>query len=1259
MEILYSITFFRTGFSCTSFCYKHNLILHQMAEGKKNQERCTTDGNGLRKNFIKSSFFSSLKALHYYVQMISYKQQKKLIAIAGRKGKSMRAVLKTGTIIRVPGGVLYKVISEPIGEGGGSIIYPVLRFLPDKKSSYIKSSILYALKECFPVSSRYTFSRSETGEIIPSQDEPSAVQYLTRAKNMQLFENNITGEIYHTGFRLTPVLESFQEIEISQDNGQTYQKVFNCISVMESLSEKGMSLKTYLKGRKHLPADQTSRIIEQVLYAVREVHEAGYLHLDLQDGNIFLKGILEDGSGMISLIDFGSSRKRLEDGLCQEIKDRVLYSTPGYSAPEILSGNDGTLRLAPSADIYSIGYLMLLLLTGHRFSAKELSANKTGRYIPRFSIRKTRCPKHLTGRMQDILAKALADCPEDRYADAGDMLKDISAFSAMLMPYISPLSAAKYDAFICYRHSALDTPAARALRNSLERFKGGQFFGSHPIKKVFLDEGELSSCADFGERIRDALKNSEWLIIVCSKETKESIWVDNEIQVFFEYHDTSHILTVVTEGEPKEVFPKALIQCGMDDTHLLAADARGRNIKQTLKKIRSDVTLKIAAPILHTTFDALKQRNKLYIMKRTFILICICLTVISVFLGYAAIKSNEIAAQAVKISREHKTALKGQALYLSGQAQKSYEAHDPVLAMEQACQACDLLKTDNLFLPELIDLLSKTMELYALPSDAAESMTVAGRFTLDENNAFDEYFTDNKGNTLFTADASHIYMWDTTSFQCTGSIAVPEPIQKFDENLLISQKEQYLLVMENKISCYDYRHKADLWSHEFPEGIIEVKVSHDETIVAVLTRHTLYILDTDGTVLDSSPLPSVSESSLKDKTLSISPDNKWIAFINTQQDTDDSLYLFETVLYDIAGQKYKVISSFKSEEPLTFTQHSIFFTSDNKLFTVYGTGLDTIYVTNVYKYNSERKHLSIGLYDPDKKQTLWETKRSFVSLHDDFLTLDTIYKGAPAILFIYGNTCDIFKSSDGKLLESYETNAPVIQAWSEKDRDVLILENGHLVYHEHDTSSLTGYEYFPAETAVCHRNGTDYYIRKRKDRSFLQEASIIKYQKGTADSRYERCAYLEMESEAEKYLPDGLEYLSSDTEAVSQNKQYYAHIKEDSIIVENKKTKKEQLLRTEKKPSGLLCIPDSDELLICFTDRSGYVVNMSEDSFGIMYELEDFYAYDSSEDVFYFLSNTYSMEQLNEGIFIEKTELGKIKRYSTDEIIQMAKNKIK
>lgn len=93
----------------------------------------------------------------------------------------MRKVLQEGTWIRLSQGELYKITGKPIGEGGGSIVYPC------KKISYLDgkitvSEIDYALKECFPLSAAFVFERREDGEIVSASEDPASVLYLDSVK---------------------------------------------------------------------------------------------------------------------------------------------------------------------------------------------------------------------------------------------------------------------------------------------------------------------------------------------------------------------------------------------------------------------------------------------------------------------------------------------------------------------------------------------------------------------------------------------------------------------------------------------------------------------------------------------------------------------------------------------------------------------------------------------------------------------------------------------------------------------------------------------------------------------------------------------------------------------------------------------------------------------------------------------------------------------------------------------------------------------
>ena len=268
-----------------------------------------------------------------------------------------REPLSPGTIVRMPGGFCCQITGSVISEGGGSLIYPVSRVRIDEEGVH-RQEMEYALKECFPLSSLHRLTRREDGTIVAEgANEEGDVQsedFLSHVKKMQLAEYETTSRIYHTAFRMVPTVESADVVELSFDEGQSFHTVGNVVTVMESLAGKGTTLKEFLADKSRgVPALVALRIIQQVLYDLREVHGAGYLHLDIQGNNILLQGNLEDGSIQATLIDFGSARPLQDDGLTAPIADRALFSTHGFSAPE-MARNDGTLRLGPQADLYSV-----------------------------------------------------------------------------------------------------------------------------------------------------------------------------------------------------------------------------------------------------------------------------------------------------------------------------------------------------------------------------------------------------------------------------------------------------------------------------------------------------------------------------------------------------------------------------------------------------------------------------------------------------------------------------------------------------------------------------------------------------------------------------------------------------------------------------------------------------------------------------------------------------------------------------------------
>lgn len=166
-----------------------------------------------------------------------------------------------------------------------------------------------------------------------------------------------------------------------------------------------------------------------------------------------------------------------------------------------------------------------------------------------------------------------------------------------------------YFAFISYKHE--DEKWAKWLQYKLEHYHfptnlNGRTDLPKNIRPTFRDVTDMKP-GILAEEINDALKKSQWLIVICSPRSAKSPWVCKEAQTFIDLNRSNYIIPFVIEGKPfsgdpaTECFPKALLNL-TGSKELLAANINemGRNA----------AVIKIIAAMFHLKFDSLWQRHR-------------------------------------------------------------------------------------------------------------------------------------------------------------------------------------------------------------------------------------------------------------------------------------------------------------------------------------------------------------------------------------------------------------------------------------------------------------------------------------------------------------------------------------------------------------------------------------------------------------------------------------------------------------------------
>jgi tetratricopeptide (TPR) repeat protein len=151
----------------------------------------------------------------------------------------------------------------------------------------------------------------------------------------------------------------------------------------------------------------------EIAEAIGAAHRQWIVHGDLKPGNV-----LVTAEGRIKVLDFGIGRLQRQEDPSEDASLDWRAHSPRYASPEQREGR----ALSPASDVYQLGGLLAEMV--------RLQPARGGRFR----------------EIEAIVARAQADAPRERYADAGQLAADVRRWQTR-----QPVAAVPHSAWYAIR----------------------------------------------------------------------------------------------------------------------------------------------------------------------------------------------------------------------------------------------------------------------------------------------------------------------------------------------------------------------------------------------------------------------------------------------------------------------------------------------------------------------------------------------------------------------------------------------------------------------------------------------------------------------------------------------------------------------------------------------------------------------------------------------------------------------------------------
>ncbi|MED6238929.1 Calcium/calmodulin-dependent protein kinase type 1 [Ataeniobius toweri] len=191
-----------------------------------------------------------------------------------------------------------------------------------------------------------TVHRGAFSEVVLAEEKKTqrlvAIKCIPK-KALEGKENSIENEIAVLHKIKHPNIVSLEEIFESKSHLYLVMQLVSGGELFDRIIEKGFYTEK-----------DASKLIQQILDAVKYLHDLGIVHRDLKPENLLYYSMEEDSKIMIS--DFGLSKIEGSGSVMS-----TACGTPGYVAPEVLAQKP----YSKAVDCWSIGVISYILLCGY------------------------------------------------------------------------------------------------------------------------------------------------------------------------------------------------------------------------------------------------------------------------------------------------------------------------------------------------------------------------------------------------------------------------------------------------------------------------------------------------------------------------------------------------------------------------------------------------------------------------------------------------------------------------------------------------------------------------------------------------------------------------------------------------------------------------------------------------------------------------------------------------------------------------------